>query len=53
MRATMWRLTPYGSYVLGDMSWIVGDRGYVPPKSPIISGSFAKRDLQLKASYAS
>ena len=27
--------------------------GAVPPKSPIISGSFAERDLQLKASYAS
>jgi len=24
-----------------------------PPKSPIISGSFAKNDLQLKASYGS
>jgi len=27
--------------------------GHFSPKSPIISGSFAKRDLQLKASYAS
>jgi len=27
--------------------------GRFPQKSPIISGSFAKRDLQLKASYAS
>jgi len=28
-------------------------RGHLPPKSPMICGSFAKRDLQLKASYAS
>ena len=28
-------------------------RGHFLQKSPIISGSFAKRDLQLKASYAS
>ena len=27
--------------------------GHFPQKSPTISGSFAKRDLQLKASYAS
>ena len=27
--------------------------GHVPQKSPILSGSFAKRDLQLKASYGS
>jgi len=27
--------------------------GYFPPKSPIIRGSFAKNDLQLKASYGS
>jgi len=27
--------------------------GHFPPKSPMISGSFAERDLQLKASYAS
>jgi len=26
---------------------------YFPPKSPIISGSLAERDLQLKASYGS
>ena len=28
-------------------------RGHFPQTSPIISGSFAKRDLSLKASYAS
>ena len=28
-------------------------RGYFPQKSPIISGSLTKRDLQLKVSYAS
>jgi len=28
-------------------------RGPFPQKSPIISGSFAKTDLQLKAAYAS
>jgi len=27
--------------------------GHFPPKSPIISGSFAERDLQLKATFAS
>ena len=27
--------------------------GHFPQKSPIISGSFAKKDLQLKASYKS
>ena len=27
--------------------------GYFPQKNPTVSGSFAKRDLQLKASYAS
>ena len=32
------------------ISWIVG---LFPKKSPVVSGSFAKRDLQLKASYES
>ena len=27
--------------------------GHFPQKSPVINGSFAERDLQLKASYAS
>ena len=26
--------------------------GHFPPKSPTVSGSFAERDLQLKALYA-
>ena len=27
--------------------------GHFPQKTPVISGSFAERDIQLKASYAS
>jgi len=54
--------TDYGSTSPPAASLITGRRkhvgciifiGYFLQKSPIISGSFAKRDLQLKASYAS
>jgi len=47
------RICVYVSTCVNAYSICVCDISHFPQKSPIISGSFAKRDLELKASYAS
>jgi len=47
------RICVYVSTRVNAYSVCVCDISHFPQKSPIISGSFAKRDLKLEASYAS
>ena len=46
-RALLREMTCKDKAVIGNLVF----SGHVPQKSPVISGSFAKNDLQLKAFY--